>query len=437
MLLIANPLMELENQNKKVLIITYYWPPSGGAGVQRWLKFTKYLPDFGWEPIVFTPENPSFDLQDNSLENEVDERVDVLKFPIWEPYGLFKRISGTKELKQGQILEQENRSWLKSISIFLRGNLFIPDPRVFWVKSSVKYLQDIIVKNEIKHVITTGPPHSMHLIGLKLKYLIPSVQWLADFRDPWTQWDLMKQFRILPFVWNKHEKLEKEVLKVADVTIATGKRAAADLKSLGARKVVALTNGFDTDVEFSQKSPTTDRMTILHLGMLNSQRQPLLFFSVLNEFSNFHKEIALKFTGIISPEVKRSILSFDFLKDVVEFRDSLPHSALIEEYLQANVLLLLQTNSTESVSQLPGKLFEYLAQKKPILAFGHPNSDVAEILKETNSGVMLSYEDREGIESVVRMIQKGKFGEDFTYKGIEEYSRKVIASRLSEILESR
>ena len=148
----------MDNQLKPILIVTYYWPPSGGAGVQRWLKFSKFLPEFGWRPIIFTPENPDFDLKDESLLKDINPEVEVLKFPIWEPYRIFKKLTGQKEIKQGQILESSKRSSLKSLAIWIRGNLFVPDPRVFWVKPSVNYLQGILETNGIKHIITTGPP---------------------------------------------------------------------------------------------------------------------------------------------------------------------------------------------------------------------------------------------------------------------------------------
>src|SRR5690349_6312590 len=155
------------DENKKVLIIAYYWPPSGGSGVQRWLKFVKYLPQFGWQPYVFTPENPSFAIRDESLQRDVPEEAEVLRFPIWEPYEAFGRIS--KIFSKGKPVNSPNPvagkqgSVFQNIAVWIRGNFFIPDPRVFWVKPSAKFLHNFIRDNKIKTVITTGPPHSIHL----------------------------------------------------------------------------------------------------------------------------------------------------------------------------------------------------------------------------------------------------------------------------------
>jgi len=424
-------------ENKKVLIVTYYWPPSGGAGVQRWLKFTKYLPKYGWDPIVFTPENPQFDLKDESLVKDVNAAVDVLKFPIWEPYGLFKKLTGTKELKQGQILEDNSNSAIKSLIVFLRGNLFVPDPKRFWVKPSVEYLQGILKTNDIKHIITTGPPHSVHLIGLKLKYLNPSLTWMADFRDPWTEWDIMKQFKMLPFVEKKHRKLEKEVLKVADVVLATGDQAAVDLKALGAKRTKVYTNGYDADIK-SRHIPAEKKegLSLLHLGMLNENRMPGHLFQALDDsLAKERFNFQFRLTGIISPIVLDKINSLNYLQRHLSVQDSIDYQDLIQEYEKADVLLLLQTNSKESNSQLPGKLFEYLAQKKPILAFGDPESDVAKILNETNSGVMLSYADEKGIKKAVSDLINGTYGSAFEFIGIEKYSREEVTKRLAALLD--
>src|SRR5688500_17692581 len=182
--------------SKKVLIIAYYWPPSGGSGVQRWLKFVKYLPQFGWEPYVFTPENPSFAIRDESLLKDVPPEAEVIHFPIWEPYEAFFRVSGLFGNRQtakptSLVSSSKTRSVFQRLSTWVTGNLLIPDPRRFWVKPSVNFLHEFLQENEIGTIITTGPPHSMHLIGRNLKRRNPHLRWFADFRDPWSDWGLL------------------------------------------------------------------------------------------------------------------------------------------------------------------------------------------------------------------------------------------------------
>lgn len=206
---------------KRVLIITYYWPPSAGSGVQRWLKFSKYLPEFGWQPVIFTPENPDFSLQDESLKQEVDKHTEVLKFPIWEPYHLFRTLKKQGPKDTASILEYKDPGLLDQLAVWLRGNLLIPDPRLFWIKPSVKFLEGIWEQNDFKAIITTGPPHSMHLLGRNLKRKT-GIPWLADFRDPWSTWEFLDTLKLSGFARKKHQKLERSVFEEADrlVTIS-------------------------------------------------------------------------------------------------------------------------------------------------------------------------------------------------------------------------
>ncbi|MEQ8423858.1 MAG: glycosyl transferase, partial [Cyclobacteriaceae bacterium] len=204
--------------NKKVLIITYYWPPSGGSGVQRWLKFVKYLTRMGWEPYVYTPENPSFTIKDPSLDKDVPNSVEVLKLPIWEPYQLFfwlQGIAGKRKTQQSDLISTGKKSLFQKVSSWIRGNFFIPDARIYWVKPSVTFLSGFIGANQIGRIITTGPPHSIHLIGLKLKKKLPEIQWIADFRDPWSEWDLLDTLSLTSWARSRHRKLERSVLSTA------------------------------------------------------------------------------------------------------------------------------------------------------------------------------------------------------------------------------
>lgn len=418
----------MKKELKPILIITYYWPPSGGAGVQRWLKFSKYLPEHGWRPIIFTPENPDFDLKDESLLKDIDPEVEVLKFPIWEPYRIFKKLSGQKELKQGQILESSKKSFFKQLAIWIRGNIFVPDPKVFWVKSSVNYLQGILESNEIKHVVTTGPPHSMHLIGMKLKMKVPSLTWIADFRDPWTKWEILHEMKISRAVWRKHQKLEQQVFKVADSLLVTSPSAKEEFKELGARRVEVITNGFD-EVDFEGLPiANSDGLIISHVGMLSSQRNPKLLWEILSELALNHS-LELRLTGIISDEVLDDIKANVPLSKALKVQDSIPHNELPALYAQSSVLLLIQTKTDRLQTQLPGKLFEYLQAKKPILCIGDTESDLARILTETDSGQCFSYDDH---EDIAEFLGKSARGEQlFTFKNIDRFSRRKLTEKLA------
>ena len=381
---------------KKVLIITYYWPPAGGSGVQRWLKFTKYLPKYNWKPIIYTPENPYFDLQDEALLNDIPNEAEVWKIPIWEPYALKDKIFGKGSSSQSAGVITNKKSLKNKLLNWVRGNLFIPDPKIYWVKPSVKVLHKKILEEGIEHIITTGPPHSMHLIGLGLKKIIPNLKWIADFRDPWSELDLLNEFQLNNSSRKKHKDLEREVLQSADVALTVSETWVEDLKSLGANKVKLITNGYDVD-DFELKPKTNDKFIIGHYGLLNHLRNPKnLWKSLANlcaKNSEFNTRLEIHLSGNIDNEVLNEIASYPQLKEKVKQLGYLSHTQVLHQYNEADLLLLLLFNSKSGVGNYPGKIFEYFAAQKPILAFGPKESDVQKLIEKTNIGKFFSYEE--------------------------------------------
>jgi glycosyltransferase involved in cell wall biosynthesis len=294
----------------KVLIITYYWPPAGGPGVQRWLKFVKYLPDFGIEPIVYIPENPTYPLVDEGLLKEVNPNVTILKQKITEPYAWASAFSksNTKKISSGIIPAVKKQSFLQRIMLWVRGNLFIPDARVLWVKPSVNYLSKYIKENGIDTVITTGPPHSLHLIGLRLKEL-HTLKWIADFRDPWTTIGYHKALKLSDSAAKKHKDLERKVLTTADSILVTSPTTKAEFQVLTDKPINVLTNGYDT--ETIAKQPMDEKFTLAHIGSFLSERNPQILWNalveLLAEIPDFQTHFELKLIGAVSSEVLESI----------------------------------------------------------------------------------------------------------------------------------
>ncbi len=243
---------------KKALIICYYWPPAGGPGVQRWLKFVKYLRDFDIEPVVYIPENPHFPIVDESLVAEIPTGITVIKQPIFEPYKMASAFSksSTRQLSAGIIKSEKKQSILQKLMLFVRGNLFIPDARKFWIKPSVAFLDSYLKANPVDCIITTGPPHSLHLIGLKLSKRT-GLPWLADFRDPWTEIGYQKKLKLTHFAQQKHQHFESKVLNTADHILATSYATQKLLQAKTSKPVSCITNGFDEealqDVSLDQK----------------------------------------------------------------------------------------------------------------------------------------------------------------------------------------
>ena len=427
-------------ENKKILIITYYWPPAGGPGVQRWLKFVKYLPDFGWKPTIFAPENPSYPLIDETLENEVPKDLEIIKTKIWEPYQLAEKLNkSNKKFKAGQFDVGQNQSWKSKLSIWVRGNFFIPDARVFWVKPSVKFLRKYLTENHFDAFVTTGPPHSMHLIGLNLKKEFPNLKWIADFRDPWTKISYYKHLKLTKSSDKKHRSLEQKVFENADVTLATSYSDAENFRKKGA-KSVCITNGFEVLSEDKNKVDIkSDKFTLGYVGVLEQLRNPEILWKTLNEIlsenEDFATDFKLKFVGRVDDKILNELES-SALKNSILNLGYLPHEKSVLEMKNSSLLLITNFPQESSKGIIPGKIFEYLATGNQILSFGPKDADVAMILEKTNAGKHFGYEEKENVKNYILSIYKnwksGKLQSENA--NIEEFSRKNLTKKLSDIL---
>ncbi len=423
--------------SKRVLIITYYWPPSGGSGVQRWLKFAKYLPETGWDPVIFTPENPDFDLKDQSLLGQIPANIEVLKFPIWEPYQLLDKIRGKKEIHPGRLMEQKEKGWLERAAVWVRANLLVPDPRIFWVNPSVKFLSELVEKGQFEAIITTGPPHSMHLIGLELKKKF-GIKWIADFRDPWSGWEFLDSLPMTDRIRRKHESLEKDVLKTADEVITISPTFQADLAKIANRKINLLTNGFDSDdlsPDFKKKPKEAGKLHMVYTGIIDASRNPIpLFKAMKEEFESTKDEVSLTFVGRVSLEVQAYVAADPWLSQVVNFPGYVSHEEVFDYYQKADALVLILSDTKNAKGNIPGKLFEYLATGIPIIALGDPKGDTAKILAESNSGKVVAHTAYSAIQVCMRAIAELSESSN-SNSSISRFTRKSLTQQLAQILD--
>lgn len=442
-------------EQKKILIITYYWPPAGGPGVQRWLKFAKYLPDSGWNPVIYTPENPSYPLLDESLLKEVPRNIEMVKTKIWEPYQLAEKLNkSNKKFKAGQFDVGKNQSWKSRLSIWIRGNFFIPDARVFWVKPSIKFLEQYLKENKIDVVVTSGPPHSLHMIGLGLKNKFPDLKWIADFRDPWTEISYYKHLKLTKSSDRKHRQLESAVFKNADITLATSYTDAENFRKAGAN-AVCITNGFDesdASAPLSMTDETADgpiskssdqqinqSFTLSYIGVLEQLRNPENLWKVLDELVTENKEFAdhftLKFAGRVDDKILQSIESSHLKKHILNL-GYISHDKAVEEMAGSDLLLITNFPNTSSKGIIPGKIFEYLATGKQIISFGPDEADVSRILAETNAGKHFRYEDAKAVKDFI--LEKFELWKDgsavASTQNIDQFSRRNLTKKLVEIL---
>lgn len=425
---------------KKILIISYYFPPAGGPGVQRWLKFIKYLPDFGIQPIVYIPENPTYPIIDENLVGEIPENLTILKQKIFEPYQIASIFSSkkTKKISSGIIPNAKKQTILERFLLWVRGNLFIPDARFFWVKPSVKYLTKYITDNQIDTIITTGPPHSLHLIGLELKQKL-GIKWFADFRDPWTTIGYHKALKLSNYAAKNHKNLEYKVLNSADTIIVTSKTTKTEFEAITNKPIVVITNGFD--VENIEKQPLDAKFSLAHIGSFLSKRNPKILWECLSELvkenQGFKDNFELKLIGAVSEEVLKTITAFG-LKSHLNYLGYLSHKEAVEHQKKSQVLLLIEIDSQETKSIIPGKLFEYMVSNRPIIAIGPQNSDFAEIITTTNTGIFFNYTEKDKLKVVIldyyNQYLQGKLQANGV--GVEQYSRRNLTEKLSFLIKN-
>src|SRR5690606_19204540 len=422
---------------KRALIIAYYWPPAGGPGVQRWLKFVKYFREFGVEPIVYVPENPNYPLVDANFSSEIPSNIEILKFPISEPYRFAKIFSKkkTKQISSG-IISKKEISAMEKFMLYIRGNFFIPDARVGWVKPSVAFLSKYISENAVDVIITTGPPHSLHLIGMQLQKEL-NIKWIADFRDPWTTIHYHKSLRLNKASERKHKALEASVLKVADIITVTSPTTKKEFGMITETPIEVVTNGFDVSEKIDFELDSS--FSISHIGSLLSERNPEVLWKVVAEIckenASFKNDLQLKFAGAVSDEVKQSLEDFHLLKNC-KFLGYISHSEALKMQHQSQVLLLVEINSAETRAIIPGKLFEYLSAKRPIIALGPKESDIEGIITETNSGKFFSYWDDDTLKSEILQLyaafKSGNLG--IASEGIEKYSRRELTKQMASLI---
>ena len=429
---------------KKVLIITYYWPPSGGAGVQRWLKYSKYLLEFGIEPIIVTvnADEASYPVIDNSLLYEIPEAIRVYHTHTFEPFEFYKTLSGKKQIPYAGFANEGKLTIFKKAMRFIRGNFFIPDARKGWNKYAFKQCCELIAKEKIETIIVTSPPHSSQLIGLELKRKF-KLKWIADIRDPWT--DIYYYDKLLHTSWAKKKDAhyEREVLESTDEIIVVSnsikKMFLQKSNSIQSEKIHVIPNGYDENDFEKTVQNTSSEFIITYTGTITGEYKIDSFISALKKLIGGYPEIKfrLRFVGSVSGEIKNKLEN-----TLNAFTEIIPHVAHAEsvKYLLSSTLLLLAIPDVkDNEGILTGKLFEYLASQKLILCLGPTDGEAAQIIKDCNAGKTFNYDDEKEIFSALEEIlddwkkekQLRLFSDNF-----KKYSRQIQANEIAEIIKA-
>lgn len=423
---------------KRVLIITYYWPPSGGGGVQRWLKLAKYLKELSIEPIVLTVSSDyaSFPHIDNHFVKEA-EKIKTYKTKSFEALKVYGKMVGKKNVPHSAFANVDIKNWLQTVSRFVRGNLFIPDPRKGWNRYAKKKAKELILEFNIDTVITTSPPHSTQLIGLKLKEEL-NVKWIADLRDPWTDIFYYKDLLHLPHVKKKDLDLELQVLQKADVVISVSDAIknlfAAKLEGKS-DKLKVIPNGFDPfDFKDSVKN-SSEIFTFGYIGSLTEVYSPQKLFEALSQLKD-EFDFRINFVGNVSPKVKK-IIKNEILIDRSTFKERVSHDKAVIEMQSSDALLLFIPEVPNNEGILTGKIFEYLATQKPIIGVGPEHGDAAHILDDFSMGKMFDYKSDLMIPFLRLLLSRYKNKETLINEGsLEVYSRKYQAGQIKYLIES-
>ncbi len=424
---------------KKLLIITYYWPPSGGPGVQRWLKFSTYLAQMGYKPFVVTvnPDEATYPVADQTLTNQVSEKVKVFHTSTREPYSLYKKISRRKQVPYSGFTNEQKSSFFSTLSRFIRGNLFVPDARVGWNRFALRKARQLITEQDIRIVITTSPPHSTQLVGLQLKKEFPQINWIADLRDPWTDIFYYRKMLHLPFVKSRDLALEKSVLQSADSVVTVSdyikQKLAGKISGQPSSKFHVITNGFDPD-DFKDLHPEATKphqtaFTIGYIGTLADDYDLSGFISAVNQWHKQSQQpFLVKFTGSLSGKwEKQFTLS---LGQNIDIHGHTTHQEALSHMQEADLLLLVIPDIEQNRGIVTGKIFEYMASGKQILGVGPTDGDAARILEQTGSGKMFHYHDTEGIAGFISQVADPTHPWQAHREAISEFSRKTITEKL-------
>lgn len=431
---------------KKVLIISYNWPPAGGIGVLRNLKFVKYLRNYGWEPIVFAPKDANYPYFDEANFNDIPNGIEVIKFPILEPFGLFKILSNRRNTPLNNIVHvRDKKSVLDDLAIRIRGNFFIPDARSLWIKPSVKYLVKYLKANPVDAILTDGPPHTNTVIGTRVS-IQTGIPYLADFQDPWTQVDYYQLFKIGKRADRTHKKLEQETFAVAKKITIASPTWKNDIEKIGAKNVDVIYYGYDED-DFKNLQAEPDRFfTLTHAGLLGFDRNPENLFQAMatlnEEIPGFKENVRIKLIGQTDLSVMKTIREFG-LDDQIIQTGTIPRKQVLQELVNSWALLLPLNKAANVGGRMPGKFYEYIRSERPILSFGPQGTDIDRIIQEYGLGENFDWIDVKFLQNhLAKLYSEQYLPQNFSaVKSKKDYSffsnnnqTKILASFLDEII---
>lgn len=434
------------NGNRKILVINYYWPPSGGAAVQRWLALCNLLAEMGWDVLVLTVDEKyaTYQVYDTSLTAAIHPDIKVYTTRTLEPFGIFKLLFGKKSMPKPAFADGRKPSLANKIGRFVRGNIFVPDPRKYWKYFAVSKARELITTQDIHLVVTAGPPHSTHFIGQQLKQSLP-IRWICDFHDLWTDIIFYNLLYKLPITKKMEKQLERKILEGCDGILTVGEGYKAKLLSksdkISPEKISIVPIGYDENMFLPKDTPSTAPVfTITYVGTIAAYYQPEVFFQAVKQLISKYPAAPVKllFVGVVPPDMFNNIEAHG-LANIWDYKAYVPHADAVAYMKKATVLLLVNPVTPDEEMVIPGKLYEYMASKRPVINITSLKSETAAIIEQCNAGRTF---DRtmlapltDYLESLLlQWLDKREVVLDFNEEAIANYSQRAIAVHLSNYL---
>jgi len=423
---------------RRSLLIGYYFAPSGGPGVQRILKFARYLPEYGWLPTVLTVDHkyaavPSID---ESLFHEVPPEVKVIRTRAWDPFNFYSRIQGKKKEQVIKVGHIEKEQGLNKIARWLRGNIFLPDARVGWVPFASQIARNLVQEQKFDAIMSTGPPHSSHLIGMAATKA-SGLPWVADFRDPWVEIYYSDQMYETSLARNIQIRIERKVLSKANAVVAVSKHVGVGLKRRAAiKRYEMIPNGYDpADIPRTYTvTKRRDKFIIAYVGTYNLRRHSEAFVRALKQLQILDS-VEVHLVGKIENE---ALKSYQTNKISVKKINYLPHGDAIAYMQSADVLLLSlpKVDGHGGAGIVSGKVFEYMSTRRPILAIGPEDGDLATLLHDTQAGEIFDHKNQKGIFRFLNQCLESR-GNSWIINDavLAEFERPRLTGRLAHLLD--
>ncbi|WP_420458081.1 glycosyltransferase [Neolewinella sp.] len=437
--------MDGEAVLKRVLIISYYWPPSGGIAVLRCLKFAKYLRQYGWEPVVFTARNAHYPTIDHSNDVDIPAGIEIIRHPIWEPYGWYKKFLGKppeENVNNVFYTSEEDGGWKHRLAVWVRSNFFIPDARAFWIRGAVSRLLDYLQRHPVDAILSDGPPHSNTRIATLVSRQT-GLPWLADFQDPWTQVDYYQLLHLTRWGRRRHERMEAEAFAQASLTTIVSPSWKAKLEEIGARNVRVLYWGYDPEDFAGIERVPHKKFTLSHLGIMGYDRKPEVLFAAIQQLNQgeegFASAFELRLYGQVDHRVRQQIEAYGLLEQT-RFMGAVSRAEALQQTVNSHVLLLLLNQQENAAGRIPGKLFEYLAARRPMLNFGPADSDVARIIEGVGAGRTFAYTAAPALpaQTLREWYRNYRRGDEISQDSgaIDQYSHPELVKKLASWLDT-